>query len=650
MSSTPAPTHPTFLGRVWAFIRILHVRLRFIFLMVIVGVVSANWENLMNRYDRWRRPAQAADMVSSEAIEYYCPMHPNIIRSEPGNCPICGMPLSKRAKSGHSEMPPDALARIQLSPYKVQMGRIGTAPVEYRLLAREIRTVGIVEYDETRRAFIPARIKGRIDKLSVNFVGQQVEQGAPLASIYSPDLLIAQEELISATQRVRESPSAAPVVRQGAENLLEATKRKLLLWGVTQEQIQAIIERGSAETYLTIYSPIAGIVTEKKVLEGHYVNEGDDLYTIADLRTVWLQAKVFENDLSGVTIGTAVEVTSVAFPDEVFAGRITFIAFTVDPGTRTVSARVEIDNPDLRLKLGMYVRAAVRLPVGRVEYVDASSQPDSRSVVDTRGFAEAYLKLATAFAADKADDTALGELTSQADGLAKAAETRLRDTGRELSTALQTLKGKDLKEQRRLFKNVSTLSIALLKDSPPRDLALSTFHCPMAKADWLGVGKEVRNPYYGSEMLECGSVTGKIETSSVHEAERFATGYFCPVYPDRLFDQPQHCPIDKFPLKRATVEKVLAVPEMAVINTGTRQVVYRETEPGVFDMVEVKLGPRAGEYFPVLSGLTVGDKVAARGAFLVDAENRLNPAASATFFGASGGPQDGGASGGQHQH
>ncbi|MFO0839798.1 MAG: efflux RND transporter periplasmic adaptor subunit [Phycisphaerae bacterium] len=636
MNRSPAAANrPSVFGRVWAFIRILNVRLRFILLMVLVGVVSANWESLMNRYDRWRRPAGPPDLVTGEAIEFYCPMHPNIIRGEPGNCPICGMPLSKRAKTGQAEMPLDALARVQLSPYKVQMGRIGSTSVEYRLLSRDIRTVGIIDYDETRRAFIPARIKGRIDRLFVNFTGQQVEQGAPLVWIYSPDLLIAQEELISAGQRVRDSQSLAPVLREGAENLLEAAKRKLLLWGVTNEQVQAILDRGTPETHLTIFSPIAGIVTEKKVLEGHYVNEGDDLYTIADLRTVWLQAKVFENDLAGVSIGTAVEVTSVAFPDEVFAGRITFVAYTVDPGTRTVSARVEIDNPDLRLRPGMYVRAAIRLPVGHVEYVDAASQAASQAVIDTRPYADAYLKLTTAFAADKTDDAALGELARQAEEFAKASAKSVQVNARDIFSALQELKGKELKEQRKLFKNVSALSIAMLKENTPRGLTLSTFHCPMAKADWLAVGADVRNPYYGSEMLECGSVTGKLEPRAVQEDERFATGFFCPVYPDRLFDQPQHCPIDKFPLKRAKVEKVLAVPELAVVNTGTRQVVYRETVPGVFDMVEVRLGPRAGDYFPVLDGLYASDKVAARGAFLVDAENRLNPAAGATYFGAS---------------
>ena len=140
-------------------------------------------------------------------------------------------------------------------------------------------------------------------------------------------------------------------------------------------------------------------------------------------------------------------------------------------------------------------------------------------------------------------------------------------------------------------------------------------------------------------MLRCGAITGPLQGAAKTEDERFATGYFCPIYPDHLFDKPQHCPVDKFPTKLVRIEKVLAVPESAVINTGTRHIVYRESVPGVFDMVEVQVGPRASEFYPLLAGLEPGDAVATAGAFLVDAEHRLNPAAAAQYFGASGGPQ-----------
>jgi len=150
----------------------------------------------------------------------------------------------------------------------------------------------------------------------------------------------------------------------------------------------------------------------------------------------------------------------------------------------------------------------------------------------------------------------------------------------------------------------------------------------------------VLNPYYGSGMLRCGSVTGRLKPATAVDDERFATGYYCPVYPDRLYDEPRHCPLDQFPTKFARVEKVLAVPEAAVVNTGTRRIVYRESAPGTFEMIEVQVGPRAGEFYPVVSGLKAGERVATAGAFLVDAENRLNPAAGAQYFGASGQSKD----------
>lgn len=638
MPGPAQPTAPPARSRVGTFLRILNVRLRFILLMVLVGLISANWEGLMNHYDRWRRPARADDGLHAAQVEFYCPMHPNIVSGSPGNCPICGMPLVRRDKAAPVELPADALARVSLSPYKLRMGRIETGPVAYRMLAREIRTVGLIEYDETRRAFIAARIKGRIDKLFVNFVGQRVEKGEPLVSIYSPDLVVAQEELLAAARRRDEARDAAPLLRQNVESLLESARRKLLLWGVTPQQIDEIVARGQPETHLTIYSPIAGIVTEKGVLEGHYVNEGDDLYTIADLSDVWLQAKVFEGELSGVAVGDAVEVTSPAFPGEVFAGRITFIAFTVDPGTRTVSARVEIANPDLRLRPGMSVRAVIFVPLGKIEPIDApaassAAQPASVPAFDTQAVVGAYLALGQAFAADRPDDAALSALRGAAQALLDAAPPAVRTQVQALAARVAEIPGKDLSEQRRALKRVSAELIPLAREFPP-GRALSVFHCPMAKASWLGVGTEVRNPYYGSEMLDCGAVTGRIAARSA-ETERFAMGYYCPVFPDRLFDAPRHCPIDKFPLKYVRVEKVLSIPESAVIHTGTRTVVYRESEPGVFDMVAVELGPRAGEYYPVLSGLSAGERIATRGAFLVDAESRLNPAAAGQYLGAS---------------
>lgn len=654
-TGTQSASKPSVVRRIWLFIEILNVRLRFIFLMVIVGFVVGYWENITNYYDRWRRPAQAADMVAAQDIEFYCPMHPNIVRAEPGNCPICGMPLAKRAKSGKAELPEGVLARQHLTPQKVQIGRIATSPVEYRLLSREVRTVGIVEYDETRRKFIAARIKGRIDKLFVNYVGQHVEAGDPLVWIYSPELLTAQQELLTAATRLSEVSAADQFAARTSQSLLEASKQKLLLWGITPEQIETILKRGTTENHLTIFSPIAGFVTDKKVLEGHYVEEGGDLYTVADLSNVWMQAKIFEDESGGIHVGTAVEVTSTAYPEEVFAGRITFIAYQVDPATRTVSARVEIANPEFKLKPGMYAHAIIRVPTGQVtetEPPSASAPATSESIreghVDTGGLAQAYLALSAAYVADKADATVLSDFVRAASDLAKNSHGSVASQATAIAEeAAQQLTGKDLAAQRGLFKSLSGKVIELLRGQPPASRTLYVARCPMVEAEWVQDSEGIANPYMGSQMPKCGVLKGTITAKTVQDNEQYVVGYYCPISPDHLFEKPELCPIDKFPLRFVRAEKTLAVPASAVINTGTRKIVYREGEPGTFDMVEVKLGKRGGEFYPVLSGIDAGDRVATAGAFLVDAENRLNPAASAQFFGASGGPQQ---DGGGHQH
>jgi Cu(I)/Ag(I) efflux system membrane fusion protein len=653
MSESPIPSaaggRPDNSSRVWTVLRILNVRLRFVFL---VGLVAGYWDNITNYYDRWRRPVLLAAAEGQEQVEYYCPMHPSVVRSAPGNCPICGMPLSQRAKTGPQALPEGVLARVELTPQKVEMGRIATTPIGYQLLSREIRTVGIVDYDETRRAFIAARIKGRIDQLMVNFVGQRVQQGDPLASVYSPDLLVAQRELIEASDSLKRHPRPAGGPPSGAETLVAGARQKLSLWGITDAQIDEIVTRGTPQTLLTIYSPITGIVTEKNVLEGRYVNEGDNLYTIADLSRVWMQAKLFDDQMAGVEVGQAVEVTFSAYPGHIFAGRIAFIAYTVDPATRTVAARIEVANPEYQLRPGMYVTAAIRLPVGQVtEAAPPATVPTASAPADAAlghtaaSLARAYLGLVGAYVQDRTDAAAAAELARQARALAAQTPADRRAPVTALAEQAGQLEGKDLKAQRAIFSGLSARVIEVLRAQPPEGMTLLVAHCPMVNADWLQTSEAIANPYYGSQMLTCGSITGPLRSTSAPAEDRFASGYFCPIYPDRLSDQPQHCPIDGFPLKYVKMEKVLAVPEAAVIRTGTRKIVYKESAPGVFDMVAVKLGPRAGEFYPVLDGLEPGDQVATAGAFLVDAENRLNPAAGAQYFGASGGPQ-----GSNHQH
>ena len=461
-------------------------------------------------------------------------MHPNIVRAQADNCPICGMPLAQRAKTVQRELPEGVLSRVQLTPEKILIGRIATSPIGYELLSREIRTVGAADYDETSRAFIAARIKGRLDRLMVNFVGQHVEKGAPLASLYSPDLLIAQRELIETAKSLKAHPPVGDG-KTGAEAIVEGARRKLTLWGITEAQIDEIIARGTPQTDLTIYSPISGIVTEKNVLEGRYVNEGDVLYTIADLSNVWMQIKIFDDQMAGIEVGQAVEVTSAAFPDEIFPGRIAFIAYNVDPATRTVAARVEVANPDYKLRPGMYVNAAIRLPVGEVTEsappatasAPGSGPPENPALAkDVADLTSAYLALIAAYVHDKPDDDAAGKIANAARALDELVPTDERALTTAIAAAARILVGKDLKAQRAAFKELSARVIELLRAHPPADPPLLVAHCPMVNADWLQTTPPITNPYYGSEMLTCGSITGPLKSAAAPADVRFATGVF----------------------------------------------------------------------------------------------------------------------------
>ncbi|MDD4889372.1 MAG: efflux RND transporter periplasmic adaptor subunit [Phycisphaerae bacterium] len=648
-SPSPVP-HLSGWGKAKRFLQILNVRLRFVFLMVIVGLVASKWETIVNYYDRYTRPAAATATAVDESIEYYCPMHPKIIKDTPGSCPICGMPLSKRVKSsGPTTSPEGVLAQVQMTPLKVRLGRIATTQVEYRLLGREVRTIGQIDYAEPLRTVITARIKGRLDKLWVNYTGQKVNEGDKLAEIYSPDLLVAQEELLLAARAAKGADN--DLAGQSARSLLAAARKKLILWGITDRQIDKIIEDGlrpggKVSDRMEILSPMTGLVTEKKVLEGQYVMDGQELYTVADLGLVWMQADIYEQDIAGIGQGLAVAVEADAYPNESFPGRITFIAFKVEPETRTIKARIEILNPEYKLKPGMNVVARIGIPAGLVVEATPSSQPESAASANTHGIVHAYLPVSAALAADKIDAAAATKLAAEADGLA----TQLSDAKPIADAARKMAGSKDLTSQRDVFRTMSEQLITLLRTHPPDGMTLFVVNCPMAGTggNWVAAKDEVVNPYQGSGMLNCGSVVEspmRVTQAGPGAAVRFtpdgqyAYGYYCPIYPDQLFGRPEQCPISKLPFRYVKAQRVLAVPESAVIDTGERQVVYRETSPGSFEMIQVKIGERAGEFYPVLDGLKLGDRVVTRGAFAVDAENRLNPAASVQYQGAQGGPK-----------
>jgi Cu(I)/Ag(I) efflux system membrane fusion protein len=397
-------------------------------------------------------------------------------------------------------------------------------------LSESLTTVGSVSFDERRLARISSKIKGmsRVEKLSVNFTGTPVKAGDILAEVYSPELYQAVRELLLAQQRAREAPAASSPLTQsllgGGEDLVRLGIDKLKLWGITQEQIDEILRTGKADYRMPIVAPIGGVVVRKNVFEGQYVAEGDPLFEIADLSHVWILAQVYEDQVALVRVGQPVEATVEAYPGEVFKGQVAFRDPALNPATRTLNVRYDLENPDGKLQPGMFATVTLKTPL-----------------IETPQF---RTRLASAHAP-------------------------ANHAGHSASMTVEEQK-----------------------------------ICPVTKAKLGSMGEPVPVQLASRKVWVC-----------------------CEGCPDKLKREP-----DKYlaRLEPPPSEGVLSVPESAVIDTGDRKIVYVETQPGVFEGRQVVLGARIGDRFPVLEGLSPGDKVAASGAFLIDAETRLNQGAAAT--------------------
>jgi Cu(I)/Ag(I) efflux system membrane fusion protein len=332
-------------------------RLRFIAVLVAVGAVIAYWDTLHAYYDRWTRPATET-ASTAPGVEFWCPMHPAVIRDHPDKCPICGMPLSSRKKGepGDAEpLRPGVISRVQLTPYRVALAGIQTSTVGYMPLKKEIRTVGFVEFDERKLARITARVTGksRIDKLYVNVTGQMVHAGDALADLYSPELVVTLQNLLDA------KASGNPALERMARDRLQ-------LWGIADDQVAAILKTGKAVTHVTIRAPISGHVIKKYQVEGEYVEEGARLFDVADLSTVWIEAQVYEDELAFLKKGMEVNATTKAFPGRTFTGTVAFVHPHLDAATRTLRVRFDMANAHHDLRPGMYTSVVLEVPVGQL--------------------------------------------------------------------------------------------------------------------------------------------------------------------------------------------------------------------------------------------------------------------------------------------
>ncbi|MFU8892528.1 MAG: efflux RND transporter periplasmic adaptor subunit [Luteolibacter sp.] len=314
-------------------------------------------------------PAKESATTASAGEVWTCSMHPQIRQPEFGLCPICNMDLIILDDDGAG-----GLREISINPEAAALLDLRVTPVVRAPAAHEVRLFGRISADERRIATITSRVAGRLDRLFVDFTGARVTEGDHLAEIYSPDLLVTQRELIEARRAWDAMPTnTSDPVRDTRSRLLNAAREKLRLLQFSDEQIAEIETLNQPTERLTLRTTKSGIVTARMANAGDYVNTGDVLFKIADLSGVWLNLEAYESDLPWLRYGQDLEFGIDALPGRTFHGRIVFIDPSIDPVRRVSNVRVNVENPDLALKPGMFARASVQsTTVGGSHHFDPS--------------------------------------------------------------------------------------------------------------------------------------------------------------------------------------------------------------------------------------------------------------------------------------
>lgn len=282
----------------------------------------------------------------------------------------------------NAQQPP--VGPIQLTPQRMQSIGVTTGTVEFKPISNDIRATGNVGIDQRLISYVQVRFPGYIRQVFANAVYQYVRKGQPLFSIYSPDLVATQREYLLARQNQKAlSASTVDGVASGAAALTAGAEQRLAQWEIPQSELNTLKTSGKPITDLTINSPVSGYITEYNALPNMFVQPSTRLYTVADLSQVWVYAQVFQDDVGRLRPGDRAQITVDAYPDKIFSGRVDQILPQVDLATRTVSVRLVIANPGLKLKPGMFVNVGLKAPMGRALVVPASAvlQSGSRQLV-----------------------------------------------------------------------------------------------------------------------------------------------------------------------------------------------------------------------------------------------------------------------------
>ena len=305
-------------------------------------------------------PKQAS---GKKVLYWYDPMKPEGHFDHPGKSPFMDMQLEPRyaeeAPGPGAGAPPSGLSVVKIPLERRQEIGVTTARVEKRTVGGAIETNGAVAEDEGRLNAVNAKFGGYIEKLYVDRTGQPVRRGQPLLTVYSPDLVATERELLLALENTRRLSSGSPQAASDASSLLSATRQRLRFWDIPDSEIQRIEKSGQVSKTLTLSSPVSGVVLKKDAVAGLAIMPGMPLYTIADLSTVWVMADIYQSEMAMALPGIPAAVSASFLPGETFRGRVDFVYPTLTEETRTVKVRVVIPNPKGLLKPGMFVRVSL---------------------------------------------------------------------------------------------------------------------------------------------------------------------------------------------------------------------------------------------------------------------------------------------------
>jgi|YNPMSStandDraft_1061717.scaffolds.fasta_scaffold00328_9 RND family efflux transporter MFP subunit len=354
---------------------------------------------------RPRAPQTSVDSKGRRILYWVDPMHPSYKSDRPGIAPDCGMKLEpvyaepeapeepkgrvlywrdpqdpdyRSDKPGlnpetgnvlepvYEEGPRHPPGTVHISPEKQQLIGVTYGRAEIVPLVTQVRALGRVAYDETRLVEVHARVEGWVETVFVNFTGQRVAKGDPLLTVYSPELLASQSELLLAA-RAREILDGGPLPKAGAysRSLMEAARKRLELWDVSPEQIRRVLETGEPIRSVTIYAPADGYVLERRAFPSQKITPETKLYTLADLSRVWILAEVFESDAPRIREGQPARVRLTHGEGRPLKAQVSYVQPGLDPVTRTLKVRLEAPNPDLSLKPEMFVEVELDVALGR---------------------------------------------------------------------------------------------------------------------------------------------------------------------------------------------------------------------------------------------------------------------------------------------